>query len=177
MEHSKEAIIYGSHAFDMLDNLPQDVVRLLYHRKLRVATAESCTGGMISMLITSVPGSSDVFDLGLCTYANEAKLNLLGINPTDLEQDGVVSDIIARQMAQGIRKLAKADIGVSTTGIAGPSGGTPTKPVGTVYVGVATETNTVVSALQLSGDRHAIRTQTAKAALELVIRMISDAEE
>lgn len=165
---SRSGIFYPT----ALDNRPQNVVRLLYKHQLKLATAESCTGGMISALITSVPGSSEVFDFGVCTYSNEMKLSVLGIDPRDLAEHGVVSDPIARQMARGVRRLAKAGIGLSTTGIAGPGGGTPEKPVGTVYISASAEWGELVSLLQLNGDREAIRTQTSAAALDLATQLI-----
>lgn len=163
--------------FGSLDNLPQDVVKLLYNRKLKIATAESCTGGLISALITGVPGSSEVFDLGVCTYSNNMKLALLGINPNDLAHHGAVSEVVAKQMADGVRRISNADIGISTTGIAGPGGGTVTKPVGTVYVGVATGTEVKAILLTLKGERDIIRMQSALSALELVKNILNDINE
>lgn len=118
--------------------LPELLVKELSERKLKIATAESCTGGLISKMITDVSGASAVFDCGVCSYANEIKAKLLSVSEEDLRTKGAVSREVAMQMAEGIRKLSGADMGISTTGIAGPTGGTALKPVGTVYIGVST---------------------------------------
>ena len=128
-------LVYGVDVGSLQNALVQALTA--NHRK--VAVAESCTGGMISQRITQIPGSSAVFDCGVCTYANHIKSQLVGVSPEDLEQYGAVSQQVALQMARGVRQLAGADIGISTTGIAGPGGGTPQKPVGLVYVGVSCE--------------------------------------
>ncbi len=121
-----------------IESLPELFVEALKEKELKVATAESCTGGLISKMITDVSGASAVFDCGVCSYANNIKENVLGVNSEDLNTKGAVSCEVAMQMAEGVRKLADADIGISTTGIAGPSGGTDLKPVGTVFIGVST---------------------------------------
>lgn len=120
-------------------NIQQTIVDLLCKKGLKLATAESCTGGLISEKITSVSGSSSVFDCGVCSYANEIKHKVLGVKRKTLESFGAVSPQTAVEMAQGVRLLSGADIGVSTTGIAGPTGGTKEKPVGLVYMAVSTE--------------------------------------
>ena len=132
-------------AFDgqKLDKTASVVVKLLIGRNMKVASAESCTGGMVSAAITSVSGSSQVFDLGVCTYANEMKMKLLGVSADTLTEYGAVSPQTAEQMADGVRKLAGADYGVSTTGIAGPGGAIEGKPVGTVYIAVSTKEKTI----------------------------------
>ena len=143
---------------------------------MTLATAESCTGGLISAEITSVSGSSDVFGFGVCTYANEAKMKLLGVKEETLASVGAVSEDTAKQMAEGIRKLAGADIAVSVTGIAGPTGGTPEKPVGTVYIGCSAGSGTSAKRYLFTGEkfpgaadgREAIRYETALAALQTI---------
>lgn len=112
------------------DTLQENIVHMLMKKKLKVATAESCTGGLISERITRVSGSSEVFDCGICSYANEIKHKVLGVSEETLNVLGAVSAETAIQMAEGVKKLSGADIGISTTGIAGPTGGTPEKPVG-----------------------------------------------
>ena len=124
------------------DTLQENVVETLMRKKLKVATAESCTGGLISERITRVSGSSEVFDCGICSYANEIKHKILGVSEETLSVLGAVSAETAIQMAEGVKKLSGADIGISTTGIAGPTGGTPEKPVGLVYCGVCTKNKT-----------------------------------
>ncbi|WP_255150815.1 CinA family protein [Halorarius halobius] len=137
-----------------------------------VATAESCTGGLIGSLLTDVPGSSDYFDRALCTYSYDAKMELVGVDRETLDSEGAVSAPVARQMAAGARDTAGTTWGVATTGIAGPSGGTPEKPVGTVFVGVAYrgewgtgETTTTVERYEFDGTRLEIKERIARQAL------------
>lgn len=120
-----------------IEDLPQLLVNILKEKRLKIATAESCTGGLISKMITDVSGASGVFDCGVCSYANNIKEKVLGVSRADLEAKGAVSAEVAMQMAEGVRSLSDADIGISTTGIAGPTGGSALKPVGTVYIGVS----------------------------------------
>lgn len=165
-----------------LDKTAQNVVQLLKERCLTAATAESCTGGLISAEITSVAGSSDVFGYGVCTYANEAKMKLLGVREETLASVGAVSEETAVQMAEGVRKLSGADIAVSVTGIAGPGGGTPEKPVGTVYIGFASEKKVYAKRYLFTGrdfpeaadSREAIRYETAYTALNMITEEIKD---
>ena len=139
--------------------------------KLKVATAESCTGGLISERITRVSGSSAVFDCGVCSYANEIKEKVLGVRHDTLSILGAVSAETAIQMAEGVKKLSGADIAVSTTGIAGPTGGTVQKPVGLVFMGVCTETEAYAIKLLLGEEntRDYIRAMASSAALFTVL--------
>jgi nicotinamide-nucleotide amidase len=139
-----------------------------------IAAAESCTGGLIGSLLTDVPGSSDYFDRSLVTYTYDAKLDT-GVSREALDEHGAVSEPVARQMAQAVRDAAGTTWGVSTTGIAGPTGGTEEKPVGTVYIGVAYagewgsgETYTTVERREFDGDRLEIKEQIARRALRAV---------
>ncbi len=165
-----------------LDKTAENVVQLLKAYGFTAATAESCTGGLISAEITSVSGSSEVFGFGVCTYANEAKMKLLGVKAQTLETLGAVSDETAVQMANGVRELSGADIAVSVTGIAGPTGGTPDKPVGTVYIGCSTAQRTYATRYLFTGEsfpdadnvREAIRYETAQTALETIIKEIQN---
>lgn len=118
-----------------------------------LAVAESCTGGYISNMITNISGASHVFERGIVCYSNESKIQILNVNPKVLEKEGAVSESIARQLAMNIRILSNTTIGISTTGIAGPTGGTLDKPVGLVYVGFSTEDKTIVKEYRLSADR------------------------
>lgn len=118
-----------------IDKQAQNVVQLLLALKKKAASAESCTGGLISAAITSVSGSSEVFDMGICTYANRIKHDKINVSSEYLERFGAVSEQVAKAMAEGVAEAAESDFGVSTTGIAGPSGGTKEKPVGTVWIG------------------------------------------
>jgi nicotinamide-nucleotide amidase len=130
-----------------------------------VATAESCTGGMIGEMITEVPGSSEYFRGGCIAYANEAKVSALGVSEEDLAAHGAVSEPVAEAMAAGARRLFGADWAVSTTGIAGPGGGTSEKPVGLVYVGVAGPAGAEVHRHVFPGDRASVRRRAALYAL------------
>lgn len=155
-----------------IDKRAQNVVQLLNKYNYHAATAESCTGGMISAAITSVSGASAVFDMGVCTYANSAKNRLLGVRSETLEKHGAVSEQTACEMAEGIRKAADADFGVSVTGIAGPTGEVEGKPVGTVYIGISTKEKTNAELFVFDTDdadiRAAVRRQTTEKALELL---------
>lgn len=124
-----------------IDKQAEIVVKLLSDMGRKTASAESCTGGLISAAITTVSGSSGVFDMGVCSYANEIKEKLLGVPKETLEQYGAVSEQTAKAMALGAARLAKADFALSTTGIAGPTGGSKEKPVGTVWIGVYSSKN------------------------------------
>ena len=132
-----------------------------------IATAESCTGGWIAQAITEVPGSSAWFDRGFVTYSNAAKVQMLGVNPQTLEQYGAVSAETATEMAAGALAHSDADIAVAVTGIAGPDGGTPEKPVGTVFIAWADKNGVAeVGRKQFAGNRRQIRAQTVRSAIE-----------
>lgn len=139
---------------------------LLRARGLTVATAESCTGGLVGAAITAAAGSSDYYLGGVVAYANAAKVRLLGVDPQDVTTFGAVSAEVARAMAEGARFRLGADVAVSVTGIAGPGGGSPGKPVGLVYIGVATAARVTATRLELAGERAAIRAAAVSAALE-----------
>ena len=126
------------------DSLPKLLIKRLEEKGMKVATAESCTGGLISKLLTDESGVSEVFDCGICSYANCIKEKILGVNTTDIVEFGAVSPQVAAQMAEGVRTIANADVGLSTTGIAGPTGGSDKKPVGTVFIGISTKDKTKV---------------------------------
>ena len=163
-----------------VEELPETLVDELTRKKLRVATAESCTGGMISAAITSVSGASGVFDCGVCTYANHIKNKLIGVREDTLASYGAVSERTAAEMARGVRLLAGADIGISTTGIAGPLGGTQYKPVGLVYVGVSTGLGLKTEKLLLgenNADRRRIRELAVSAALYFALKTARDIGE
>jgi nicotinamide-nucleotide amidase len=149
------------------DTLPLVVGRALASRGLRLAVAESCTGGLVGQLLTSEP-ASDYFFADAVTYANEAKTLLLGVSEDDLRVHGAVSAVVAAAMAEGVRKRCAVDVGVAITGIAGPSGGTPEKPVGLVYWAVAHAGDTVVRHRVFRGDRRQVQMVAAFAALWLV---------
>lgn len=150
------------------DALEIQVGRLLRENGLTVATAESCTGGEIAHLLTSVPGSSDYFKGAVVAYANEVKVNVLGVNPSDIEREGVVSEPVVLQMAEGVRRVMGTDYAVATSGVAGPSGGTPEKPVGTVWIGVATPRGSFAYKFVFSFTRERNIAKAAAKALELL---------
>ncbi len=155
------------------ETLEQVVVQKLISRRMTLATAESCTGGLISNRITDVPGSSTAFTVGIVSYSNEAKERLLGVPRQLLEDHGAVSDEVARAMADGARAVSGADMGLSVTGIAGPSGGSPQKPVGLVYMALSSETGTVSRKHQFSGSRIDIKLRTSQAALDMLRTSLS----
>jgi nicotinamide-nucleotide amidase len=148
------------------------VGQLLIERGRTLAIAESCTGGLIAHRLTDVPGSSSYLLEGLVTYSNEAKVRDLGVSPADLETSGAVSEAVARQMAEGARERAGADIGIATTGIAGPSGGTEEKPVGTVFIAYADADGTIAHRYQLMRDRQRNKELAAHMALDWLRRRL-----
>lgn len=149
---------------------------LLLARGERVAFAESCTGGMISKLATDLAGSSVWFERGLVTYSNEAKQELLGVPPSVFKTDGAVSEACVRAMVEGLMLRSHADWGAAVTGIAGPGGGSPGRPVGTVWIGWVRRGQPARARCHLfAGDRAAIREQSADAALAGLIQQLRDA--
>lgn len=138
----------------------------------RIATAESCTGGLIAAACTQLAGSSDWFDRGFVTYSNAAKIELLGVDATLIEAQGAVSEAVARAMVQGALRCAPVDLALAVTGIAGPGGAVPGKPVGTVWLASARRGHAVQGErLQLDGDRAAVRAQTVVLALQRALAL------
>lgn len=148
----------------------QDILMLAQKKKATLSTAESCTGGLIAGALTAVPGSSAVVEGGIVSYSNEVKHHVLKVNAEDIERFGAVSEPVARQMAQGSRKALSTTIAVSVTGIAGPGGKRPGKPVGTVWFGLDSPHGTKAEVRHFSGDRDQVREQTVAHALELFER-------
>jgi len=143
-------------------------------QKLMLATAESCTGGMIAAALTEIAGSSEVVERGFVTYSNEAKAELLGVPMAMIAVNGAVSEPVARAMAEGAVRNSRAQIAVSVTGIAGPGGGTPTKPVGLVHIACTREgADTIHAAYRFKGGRAVVRAQSVAAALDMVLRQIA----
>ena len=154
--------------------LPEVLGRLLRERDAGLSLAESCTGGLMARRITGVAGSSDYFALSAVTYSNRFKQELLGVRETTLERCGAVHEETAGEMAEGIRRMAGSDYALSTTGVAGPGGGTPDKPVGTVCIGLATPEGTTTRRIQWdSGDRQANQSFFAECALDLLRRRLA----
>ncbi len=153
------------------------LVEALKLRGMKIASVESCTAGLLSKIITDAPGSSEVFDLGITTYSNEMKTKMVGVPEEILAAYGAVSPETARAMAEGIRRVSGADIGVATTGIAGPGGGTPEKPVGLVYTAISTCQGTRVTRLLLDtpgADRDYIRHTAAETVLKNVLDLLKN---
>jgi nicotinamide-nucleotide amidase len=155
-------------------SLEATVVRLLTEKHMTLATAESCTGGLVSNRITDVPGASAVFTHGFITYANAAKISLLGVSPASLETYGAVSETVACEMAAGALQASGADIAVAVTGIAGPGGGTPEKPVGTAWIGVAgKEFETIAFKVFHPRNRHDFKLAVSQAALDALRKKLA----
>lgn len=166
--------LIGVYNFCMSTSKEVRLGNLLRDNGLWLAVAESCTGGMLGHLITNMPGSSAYFKGGVIAYANEIKVEVLGVSPTTLDSFGAVSKETVLEMAYGIRHSFNADIGLSVSGIAGPEGGTNEKPVGTVWIGVSIPKVSVAEVFLFSGDRKSIKEQAAQSAVEITIRYISD---
>jgi nicotinamide-nucleotide amidase len=175
----KEAIVklrsrVGAYAYGEDDaDLAAVVIDRCRGLKLKLAVAESCTGGLLGERVTNIAGSSDVFLGGVIAYHNDLKKELLGVRADDMERYGAVSEEVALQMASGIRERTGADVGVSVTGIAGPGGGTPEKPVGLVWIAVHSS-EAKARRFHVVGDRAEIRQRAAQAALEMVRRALAN---
>lgn len=150
------------------EKLLDKVSSLLKKQKLTIATAESCTGGLIAHVLTNVSGSSNYFDRGIISYSNIAKIKLLDVPEELLKKYGAVSEQVAKAMTEGVRIKSNVDIGIATTGIAGPTGGTPEKPVGLVYIAISISNNTFVKKYKFTGDRLQNKEQTCNEALLLL---------
>ncbi len=146
--------------------------KLLIKRKQTLAVAESCTGGLLSSILTGRSGSSKFFILATIVYSNFSKHLLLKVPMSMINKHGAVSSPVAQKMAENIRQLAKTDYGISITGIAGPTGGTAAKPVGTVFISVSSKTKTICRRFQFKGSRSSIRQQSCLSALKLLLEII-----
>jgi PncC family amidohydrolase len=158
--------------FELKKPLEVMVGEILRQRGQWLAVAESCTGGLISHLVTNVAGSSSYFLGGVTAYANEAKVHLLGVHQETLEKFGAVSSETVIEMARGVRNALAADIGISVSGIAGPDGGTPDKPVGTVWIGLSSAQEEYARHFLWAGDRLSVKEQSARAALMLLLEYL-----
>lgn len=148
--------------------IEKEVGELLAKHNLTLAVAESCTGGLISHRITNVPGSSKYFEIGIVAYSNDAKVELLKVPKRVLKEHGAVSSQTAIAMAQGVRRVSRADLGLGITGIAGPAGGTEQKPVGLVYIALATERAVGYEEFRFKGERLEIKEKVADEALRIL---------
>lgn len=151
-----------------MDKLSEEIVKKATLKNLHIGFAESLTGGLISAQIVNVPGASAVLEGSIVSYSNEVKINVLGVDPEVIKSVGAVSEECAKQMAEGARKVLGADRTVSVTGIAGPGGGSPEKPVGTVYIGVSTPESNYARKFLFEGNREEIRDLTAAEALKML---------
>jgi PncC family amidohydrolase len=156
----------------MTEALEIRIGQALRRRQWTLALAESCTGGLVSHRVTNVPGSSDYYRGGIVSYANEAKVDLLDVCPETLAAQGAVSRETALEMAAGVRQALATDVGLSVTGIAGPGGGTPDKPVGLTWIAVSTPEGQAAERQVWSGEREAVKAQSAEAALALLLRVL-----
>ena len=146
----------------------EQIILKLIEKNITLSTAESCTGGSLGKIITSVPGASSIYGYGFITYANEAKERLIGVSSETLEKYGAVSKQTACEMAQGAKEVSGSDIAVSVTGIAGPGGGTAEKPVGLVYIAIAHNNGVEFKKLNLKGTRDEIRAQSCDEIFNLI---------
>ena len=145
------------------------LIRLLTKKKLKISFAESCTGGQLASAITSISGASKVFNLGLVTYSNQAKINVLKVNKSIIKKYGAVSHECCYEMTNNLSKISKANVNISITGVAGPRGGTKKKPVGLVYIGVKKGNKTqIIKCLFKNKKRYSIQKATVKKAINLV---------
>ncbi|MDY6864978.1 MAG: CinA family protein [Halobacteriota archaeon] len=152
----------------MFSGIEENIGDKLRERKLTIGVAESCSGGLISHRITSVPGCSDYYEGSVISYSNEVKKGILGVKETTLAGFGAVSSECAQEMAEGVRSVLGTDIGLSVTGIAGPGGATPDKPVGLVYIGLASEDGTNCSKFTFDADREGNKKRSADEALKML---------
>lgn len=146
--------------------------KVLRKRKMTMAVAESCTGGLISSRITDSSGSSEYFIMGIVAYSNRIKENILGVSPRLLQKHGAVSKQVALEMAKGARLLANTDIGIGVTGIAGPAGGTRKKPVGLVYIAFVMNKKQILKEFRFKGSRQDIKLQASEAGLNLIKKCV-----
>jgi nicotinamide-nucleotide amidase len=153
-------------------SLEEVIGKILTEKKLKLAIAESCTGGLICNRITNIPGSSNYFERGVVSYSNEAKIQLLGVNPETIKNFGAVSEQTAIEMARGVRKISNADIGISTTGIMGPTGATETKPIGLVFIGYSDKERDFAKQFNFADNRVRNKERTSQAALEILWRAL-----
>ena len=150
----------------------QKISMSLQTQKLMVATAESCTGGLLANMLTNVSGSSDYFDRGIISYSNRSKIELLNVSENLLKKHGAVSKEVAVAMAEGARIKSNVDIGISTTGIAGPTGGTKEKPVGLVFIAISTKDGNYIKKFQFKGNRLENKRIACKEALEMLLKVL-----
>lgn len=153
-------------------SIEEKIGKLLREQGKKVSVAESCTGGLISHLITNIPGSSDYFGGGVVAYNNKSKIDILHVSQATIRKFGAVSQQTAKEMAKGIRQLFGTDLGIATTGIAGPGGGSPEKPVGLVHVALSATDKTICKKFSFDGSRREIKMKSAEAALKVAVNYL-----
>lgn len=156
-----------------MKNLAEQVAKKLLDNNLTIAVAESCTGGLICYKLTSISGSSNYFKCGYVVYSNEAKIKNLSIPEETIQKHGAVSKEVAMLMAKMVKEKSSTDIGIGVTGIAGPTGGTPQKPVGLVYIGLATFKKNICKEYNFKGTREKIRIKSSQKALEMILKLVN----
>ncbi|MFX1569893.1 MAG: CinA family protein [Promethearchaeota archaeon] len=140
-------------------------------KNLKISVAESCTGGYVSHMFTNISGASNIFERGIVCYSNKAKIELLNVNPIILEKFGAVSENVVKQLAYNLRVLSNVDIGIGISGIAGPTGGTPEKPVGLVYIGISTEKETFTHKFNFKTDRITFKKKVLEKIIEILEKL------
>lgn len=153
-------------------NRIEKIIKNFTKENIRIAVAESCTGGYISNMFTNVSGASNVFERGIVCYNNQAKIDLLNVDPKAIEENGAVSEEIVRQLANNIRIQSNVDIGIGISGIAGPTGGTPEKPVGLVFIGFSNEKETIVEKYNFKTDRITFKKKVLEKLLQYIEKLI-----
>lgn len=149
------------------------IAKILVKKKLTISAAESCTGGMISSAITDIPGSSKYFKMGVVAYSNEAKISILGVKKQTIKDHGAVSQETALELAENVRRIASSSIGIGITGIAGPSGGTSTKPNGTVFIAISLPHHSYFKKFIFHGNRLKVRKLARNACFKLLLKCLS----
>lgn len=155
-----------------MSSFPSHLFQFLQKNNWTIASAESCTGGLLAHDLTNIPGSSDIFTLGLITYSNDTKINILHIPKTFIQKHGAVSEPVAMMMAQNVKQLANSTFGIAVTGIAGPGGGSHEKPVGTVHIAVTGLQQSHHHRYHFEGDRLRIKEQTKSAAWQMLEQFV-----
>lgn len=153
-------------------NRIEKIIKNFTKENIRIAVAESCTGGHISNMFTNISGASNVFERGIVCYNNQAKIDLLNVDPKAIEENGAVSEEIVRQLANNIRIQSNVDIGIGISGIAGPTGGTPEKPVGLVFIGFSNEKETIVEKYNFKTDRITFKKKVLEKVLQYIEKLI-----
>lgn len=155
-------------------SLEKEVGELLRAQGLTLSVAESCTGGLITHRLTNIPGSSDYIERGVVVYSNLSKTELLKVPVEMIEHYGAVSEEVAKAMARGVREIARTSLGLAVTGIAGPSGGSPSKPIGTVFIALVSEKGILCNAYHFKGSREEIKFMSSEKALEMLCRFLRE---